>query len=329
MLVFRVVRVFRGEIWFGGFMKSEKVFPTIWAMLVGGARTTFKLWPLFLVRFVFGIFQYATLFICLAVLFGPIIAKLGKDILASMKNPQNLDQAEWVQELVAYCLNPSWIAILVVMVLLYATWWLLLSAILDGGVFGSFWRRLTAGRLFSLKEFFKDGLRFFWPIVVVQVVLFLFGLLGLVVMGIVGGIGFGLAAITGFNAIAVFFLAVIFGLALILFWILFASFMASYSLAVEAGVTKELPVGLALREAFDEVKRSRFRFTLAVVLAFVIYLAASFALWIVFMPFTLIPIIGFFFSIVYNLIGGVLALFLAVFMPAIAVAFYGERKDAA
>jgi hypothetical protein len=58
-------------------------------------------------------------------------------------------------------------------------------------------------------------------------------------------------------------------------------------------------------------------------------MAASFALWIVFMPFTLIPLIGFFFSLVYNLISAVLVLLLAVYLPALTVAFYSERKDTA
>jgi hypothetical protein len=310
-------------------MKSEKVFPSLWTMLVGGSRTTLKLWPLFLVRFVFALLQYASLFLCLAILFGPIIVKWGAEILQSLKDPKSLDNAEWIHEIAAYCADPSWIAILLVLVFLFTTWWMLLSAILDGGIFGSFWRYSQSGRSFSLKEFFKDGFRFFWPIVVVQAVLFLYVLLGMLVLGIIGGIGFGLAALFGFNPVAVFFLAVIFGLVLILFWIVFAAFLSAYSLAAKAGVTKEMAASLALREAFDEVKRSRFRFTLAVVLAFVIYLAASFALWIVFMPFTFIPLIGFLFSLVYNLISAVLALLLAVYMPALTVAFYGEREDIA
>jgi hypothetical protein len=310
-------------------MKSENVLPSLWTMLIDGVRTALKLWPLFLVRIVFAIFQYATLLFCLIVLFGPVIAKWGKEMLQSLNDPKSLDQAEWVHELVAYCTDPSWIAILVVLVLLYSTWWLLLSAILDGGVFGCFWRYSQSGRLFSFKDFFKDGFRFFWPIVIVQSVLFLYVLLGLTVLGVVTGIGIGLAALFGFNAVVVFFLAVIFGLVLILFWILFAAFLSAYSLAAKAGVMKELGVGFALREAFEEIKRSRFRFTLGIVLAFVIYLAASFALWMVFMPFSLIPLIGIFFSIVENLISAVLALFLAVYLPALAVAFYGERKDTA
>jgi hypothetical protein len=307
-------------------MKNEKVLPPLWNMLVGGARTTLKLWPLFLVRFVFGIFEYATLIICIVVLFGPVIAKFGKEILQSMKDPQNLDQAEWLQELGGYFADPAWIAILVVLAFLYLVWWLLLSTVLDGGVFGSFWRYFQSDRLFSLREFFKDSLRFFLPLLMVKLVLFLIGLLGLAAMGIIAGIGFGLAAITGFNAAAVFFLAMIFGLALILFWILFAAFFSVYALAAKAGVTKEMAVGTALREAFDEVKRSRLRFTLAVVLAFVMYLAASFALWMVFFPFTLIPLIGFLFTLVENLIGALLALFLAVFLPALTVSFYRERE---
>lgn len=286
----------------------------------------FKLWPLFLVQLVFTILQYAVLVLCLILLLGPFIGKYSSQIAGGLKHPNSFDWSPMATDWVGYFADPTWIAILVGLVLLYLTWWCLLSAISDGGVFATFWGYFQSDKSFSLKEFLRDGLRYMMPMIWLQVLLFALVMAVFMVWCfiILFGVGF-CVLLSGHTGIIVLF-CVLLGIPLFLFWIVFALLFAVYSFVCKACLTNGLSPWEAVKEAFHRFIEKRWRLAIGLIVAFLTYIVVSLVTRMVLGVLGMVPYIGFLFTLLDFFIGIGLAILLVVYLPGLSVALLSERE---
>ncbi len=289
-------------------------------------KASLALWPLLFLEFVFALLRYAVFFICALALFGPLVEKYGKELADAADKGQAVDWTPLLADLAALASKPSWMVLAAGVILLYATWWCLLSALLDGGMFRSLWAHWETGEPFSLTAFFRDAMHFFIPMIWLQVWLSLYLLIPLLGISALFSLVVGLLALTGFNTAAMAVCALLLGLPLLFLSVAAAVVFAVYFLAAQASVTRGLPTRQALREAWTLCRANRWRLTKGLGLVFLVYMAASFGFRVFFGILGLLPVLGPLFSLLGMVAGMALALFLGLYLPSLTVVFFREGK---
>jgi hypothetical protein len=306
-------------------MGKEKIFPPLYDIYSDVAKTCLALWPLFLVKLGFTILQYVSLVFCVILLFGAFLGKHGARILEGYDQPDSFDWSDIASDWVTLLTDPGWIAAAVGIVLLYLTWWFLLAAVCDGGVFRAFWNRAESGAELSLENFFKDGLRFLVPMIWLQCWLGLIGFGVLAALGLVAGLVTGLLALIDFNIVAVVLCSLFLGLPLLLLCVAFAFAFGAFGFICKAYLTRGMAAGDSVKAAYRKFIENRFRVGIGMVVAFLTYVAAAVGWDVATGVLALIPFIGFLFSLAGFLGGMALALFIALYLPALAVAYLAEN----
>ncbi|HJT24193.1 MAG TPA: hypothetical protein VJ873_06425 [bacterium] len=284
-----------------------------------------SLWPLFMVQFLFLILQYVTLFICLGVLFGPFLAHNMDQFTEGMKDPQNYDWTSVASSLAATFTDPTWIAIAIGMILLYTTWWCILSALSDGGVYRTFWDYFEDGKAFDWGVFFKAAFHWMVPMLWLQFFLSLWFLGVLLIWMLVAGVAFGIVALTGFNVWVGVILGVVIGIPSFLFWIVFAMAFTVFTFLSKAYLVKGMKAQEAIRTAFAKARADHWRVGLGLFVAFLIYVGVSFFLRMGLQVLTLLPIIGFLFSMVDMVVGIGLIILMVIYMSGLSVAYLQDE----
>ena len=139
-------------------------------------KSCLALWQLFPLKLLLLAVQYVPLFFCAAALFGPFVAKDGLKVAQGMSHPESFDWNPVLSDLISMMTDIRWIGSTVLLGLLFLTWWCLVLAASDGGVFGTFWDYFRQGRLFSLSDFYQRGLHLLAPMLWLQFYLSLWAL---------------------------------------------------------------------------------------------------------------------------------------------------------
>lgn len=284
-----------------------------------------NLWPLFLVQFLFLILQYVTLLICLGVLFGPFLAHNMDQFTAGMKDPQNFDWSPLASSFVATFSDPAWIAIAVGMILLYTTWWCILSALSDGGTYRSFWDYFEDGKAFDWGDFFKAAFHWMVPMLWLQFFLSLWLLAVLLVWLLGVGVVLGIVALSGFNVGLAITLGLVVGIPSLLFWFLFGMGFTVFTFLCKAHLTQGMKAQEAIRAAWAKAKAHRWRAGSGLLVAFLIYMGVSFFLRMGLGILKMLPIIGIFFSFLDMAVGIGLIILMVVYMSGLSVAYMQDE----
>ncbi len=289
------------------------------------AKACLKLWPLCLVQLLFLILQYATLFTCLALLFGPFAARNLDRITEGLSHPQDYDWTPVISDWASTFSDPGWLAIAAGLLLLYITWWCVLSALSDGGVFRTFWDYFQNGRPFSWGSFFWEAIHWMIPMLWLEFFLSLWAFGAFLVWLVVVLVVTGILALTGFNVWMVVLAGVLLGLPSILIWILFSLAFAVFSFLCKACLTQGMTAREAIHRAFLKFKADRWRVGLGLLVAFLVYLGVSIFLRVVLKLFSLIPFAGIFFSLLDLALGIGLTLFMVVYISGLAVGYLQDE----
>lgn len=307
-------------------MKQEPSAPPLVDIYTKVWTACLALWPLFWVQFLFALLQYAALFFCLALLFGPFIQKeWGR--LSEIFHPGSVpDFRPLAPDAAAYFLNGNWIGIFLGAVLLYALWWIILAALSDGGVFGAWRRYFREQELFSIKAFFNDGFRFLAQMIWLQIILFFLAC----------GLGLGLAmvflvliVVLAFlhpGALGIVLLCLFLGLPSLLGLAALGLFWAAFRFICKSNIARGMGAWAAILEAFRNIREDRWRMGTGIGVALLTYLAVSMLARVVFGGLSLVPYLGLLFKLVDVLLGFFLALLLVVYLPSLSMAFLTEKE---
>jgi len=283
------------------------------------------LWPLYILQFLFLMLQYATLFLCLALLFGPFIAHNMDQITAGMNDPKNYDWTPVASSWIATVCDPVWIAIAVGMILLYVTWWCILSAMSDGGVYRTFWDYYEKGEAFDWGAFFKAAFHWMVPMLWLQFYLSLWALGAVMVWLVIIGVAVGILALTNFNVWLGVVFGVVLGIPSFLFWVAFGMGFTVFTFLTKAFLTKGLTAREAIHEAYAKIRTDHWRVGLGLLVAFLIYVGVSVFVRMGLQILTLIPFIGALFSLVDMVVGIGLVILMVVYMSGLSVAYLQEE----
>ncbi len=296
-------------------------YPWVW-------KSCLTLWPLFLVQFLFLVLQYATFFLCLAVLFGPFITHNIDQIAEGLKHPQGYDWTPIVSNWVSTATDPTWIAIAFGLVLLYVTWWCLLSAMSDGGVFRTFWDYFENGKTFDWGNFFKSAFHWMIPMLWLQFFLSLWFLGVFLVWLTLVGVVAALLALTGASAGVIIVVAVVLGIPSLLLWIPFGMGFTVFSFLSKAYLTKGRTAQEAIREAFHKFKADNWQVGLGLLVAFLIYVGVSVFLRMALQVMSMIPILGVLFSLLDMVVGIGLVILMVIYLSGLSVAYLQDEAKA-
>lgn len=284
-----------------------------------------KVWPLLLLKFVFFIFQYATLVLCLVFLFGSFVGRNFARVIEGLKHFQDFDWSGILEDWVHTISDPTWILIALGLSLLYSLWWLFLWAIENGGVYGTFFDLLNDGTLFSFGRFFQWGFEKFFPMVGLQFWLFLIVMVPLLFWSVVGLVVFGLMALTGFQPAVVVLLGVLAGGVFLLFWVAFSFSFSGFVSLSKAYVIQGTGAWDSIRAANGKFRKEGWRAGVGFAVALALYTAGSTAIRMIFMIFGFLPILGILFKILDLLVVMALALSMLLFLCGLGMVYVQEE----
>lgn len=284
-----------------------------------------RVWPLFLLKCIFFVFQYATLFFCLVFLLGPFVSRNLDRFVEGLKHFQQYDWSGILEDWVQMITNPTWILIALGLFLLYSLWWLFLWAIENGGVYGTFFDLLSDGKLFSLGRFFQWGFEKFFPMIWLQFWLFLIVMVPFLFWSVVGLLVLGLMALTGFQPVVVGLLGVLAGSLFLLFWIAFSFCFGGVVSLSKAYVIRGTGSWDSIKAAYGKFRKEGWRAGVGFVVALAIYTAGSTAIRMIFMVLGFLPILGILFKVLDLFVVMALALSLLLFLSGLGVIYVQEE----
>lgn len=272
-----------------------------------------KVWPLFAWQVGIEILRILTLIPCLVIVFIPLW-KHKADFAGG-------DFSRLSNTLVKLLWQSGWWKLALGMFLLYLVWWLIIEALVNGGVFGRLWAIEKEKESFSFKSYIQDGLRFFLPLIalhlltlmvslsVVGIPAFLIGFLG----GTMGGADMGpLLLILGLLLLMIPALLI---LAIVMVWWLVA----------RGYITSDHGLMESLQLSFHKCLADKGRVFWGLNLLFLLIFVALFVVSMVFGVLQAIPVLGLVFTLVNFLISTLSTAFLAVYVPSVVVSFLGEK----
>jgi hypothetical protein len=305
-------------------MPKEQAYPPFMEVYQGVWNACLSLWPLFLVLLGLGFLQYVPLFFCLLILFGPLLAKFGVQFL---QDPHSIDMNQLASDWVERFTDPLWITILLFLLLLYLTWWFLVSAFSDGGIFKTFGRHFQSKEAFSPMSFYKDGIQYLVPMIWLQFYISLYGLAGLIIFGILAGIIVGVMSMFGFGTVVIVIGSLFLGVSLVLLWLLFSLLLAVWTLTAKACLVQGVETKEALRMGWKKCWENNRRIFKGITLIILVYVGVSFIIRVILGIFSLIPLLGILFSMTRILISTAMALLLGLFLAALSVVLAGEKEN--
>jgi hypothetical protein len=284
-----------------------------------------KMWPFLIIQSLAALLNLAMLGLVLLVGCWPLIAAMGQAFGDIFQNPDSYDPQEFSNKLYSIATSDySWLGIFLGLLLLYFVWALFLEALVNGGIYGGFWRLKREGKGFSLGDFLKDALGRFLP--------FLGALVLLALLSFAVAVGFRAVEIGGGFLLKAFHLGpgatlaavVFFGVPLFLVYLVAAFGVVAYSLAVKAWVGSGKGIGESLTLGWKSCRAQSWHFTKCVLLA-LIGLAALFIVIQIFLLLALlVPLVGFLSLFGMLFTGAFFMVFFALYFPALSVAMLDE-----
>jgi hypothetical protein len=240
-------------------------------------------------------------------------------------DPAAVDPEWFVEEFLPKLMGSTSLITLFGLAFLYGTWWLLLAAFCDGGLFRCFWSRTREGKAFSTGDFLRDGARLMGPMVLLQFLLFLVFLAGCVPLLLVGFVGALVPALLGDSPGLAVLSAVLLGIPYLLVWLALGLLFISYTFTARACVAAGMRPWAALGRAWEASFAGSWRSLKGLTLTTFIYLAVSIPLSLFLNLLALIPILGILFTLSDFVLGTGLLLLFMVFTPGLAVHYLTEE----
>jgi len=286
-----------------------------------------KMWPFFLIQSLVALLNLAMLGVVLLVGCWPLIQAVAQAFGDIMQNPESYDPEQFTNKLFSMATSDtSWLGIFLGLLFFYCVWALLLESFANAGIYGGYWRLKREGTGFKLGEFLKDGLGLFLPFLGTQLLLFAMYVVLIAGFRMIGiGCGLFIHALhlnTGLSMA----LVVCLGIPIFLIYIGLAMGLLVYSFSVKAWVGSGKGISLSLTRGWYSCWAEGWLFTKGFILA-LFGLAACFLIVQLFLVLTLlVPLIGFLSLLGILLTGAFFVIFLALFLPALSVAFVDERE---
>jgi len=264
------------------------------------------------------------------------------------------------EQVLAYFLNWEWVLFFLILLLVLVTLISLLVALVQGGVCSSLWEFARRGKRPTLESFFAGGKANLIPLVCLQALLFLLGLVFFMatmsVFGILGLLGFFVHS----SFIGLFFVCFFLGLPSVFLWIACLFLLGAYGQVCMAHLTsgafakdfgkafKEFNQGKerswfaalltllweqlrittgGMVEAYGLFKANRWRVAVGMVVSFLLFIVLMFALGMVFGILRLIPLLGLILFLPADLlIRWSLSAMSEVYFPALAIGLLAEDE---
>lgn len=305
-------------------MVPPKAPPSLMDLYQRAGEASLKFLPLLLFEVVLAILRYGALIVCLGIPFGFFVLKYATLLL---NDPKTFDWGPLTNDWVTRFTDWGWVVAFVVLLLLYLTWWCLLSAISDAGIFGAFVRYFRDGEALSMERFLADVKGFFRPMLWLQIYLSLYVILAMIFffltfwvilafwtqMNLSTGEAFLLSCVIG---IPVFFLFLVF---CFLFGVLYQASVVYVSRGMEA---KE-----AVQMAFHACREKGWRFVVAMGVLLLAYVGLSLGMHLVFGILGLFPFIGILFSGMGFLTSVLVSLLWGIYVPALFALLVEEKES--
>ncbi len=301
-------------------MAGRKSYPTLSETYRHAWESCRALWPLFVIRFVFLILNFGAFVFCLFLGFWPIVAEIWNGFKDS--GVESFESFIKSSDFTQYFTDMSWLLVAFGLFALYIIWWIFLSALFDGALYNRISEYQKNGTLFSLKDFFKDGLKYMFPMIGLEILWF-FIFLGLTIAGfmavLIGALVLKAIGIPWW--VGLFFLIPGGFIAILVFLGLIAcAIMAGAYLVDGHGITG------SVKQSFLKCKENSGRALWGILLVWIIYFVFSMAFQQVLSAFMRIPLLGIVFLIVELVVSLALSLIFWVYLPALAVTFELEEK---
>ena len=287
-------------------------------------EVSFKFLPLVLFEVVLAILRYGVLVVCLGLTFGFFILKY---LTVLMNDPKTFDWGTFASDWVSRTTDWGWVIGFVVLVLVYLTWWCLLAAVSDAGIFGSFVRYFRDGEAFSMDRLLADVKVFLRPMLWLQVYLSLYVIPTMIFFFL--GFWIILAFWTGMNLPTGEALLLSFAVGIPLFLLLLVFcflFGVLYQVSV-VYVIRGMEAKDAVQTAFHACRDKGWRIVVAMGVLLLAYVGLSMGIHMVFGILGLFPLIGILFSGVSFLLSLAISLLWGIAVPALFALLVEEKES--
>jgi len=275
-----------------------------------------KVWPLFAWQMGIEVLRIVTLIPCLLIVFIPL-----------WKSKADFAGADWSRlsdSLVKLLWQSGWWKLALAMFLLYMVWWLIIEALVNGGIFGRLWAWAGSKEGFSFKEYLRDGLRFFLPLITLHLMTTAIMLLVVGVPAFLIGMA-GASARSGAESGAAILPLLGLGLLVAIPAGLVLAVVAVWWLVARGYITSGHPFSESLRLSFRKCMADKGRVFWGLNLMFLLLFVGLMVVSMVFGILQAVPLVGVLFSVVNFLVSTVTTAFLAVFVPSVIVTYLDEK----
>ena len=273
-----------------------------------------KTWPLYAWQVGFEALRVITILPCVAVALWPLWKSRAEFI--------GMDFSKLTDTMMALMWTSGWWMMAAGMLILYMVWWLIIEALVNGAVFGRLWAQARKGEPFVLVKYVRDGFGFFPRLIglhllTLVVVLAVVALAVLFTVGLsfmLGGLGLPKWAGALLISLPVGFVVGTVLLAAAVWWLVARGYVTT-----DHGVMESLSL------AYGKCRADKGRVFWGLNLLFLLAFAAFMVIGVVFSVLQAIPFIGVVFSLINLVVSALSTAFLAVYVPAVIVAFLDEK----
>jgi hypothetical protein len=232
------------------------------------------------------------------------------------------DFSRFSDTLVKILWQSGWWKMALGMFALYVVWWLIIEALVNGGVFGRLWAWVGKKEPFALGTYVREGFRFFPPLIGLH-------LLTMAVSLVVVGVPLGLIVLAGVgdpaSAGGGTVVLLVLGFLLLIPAVLILAVVAVWWLVARGYITSGHGLTGSLRLSLDRCMRDKGRVFWGLNLLFLLIFAVLMGVNLVFSILQLIPVLGLVFSLVSFLVSMLTTAFLAVYVPSVVVTYVDEK----
>jgi hypothetical protein len=292
----------------------SRVYQTAW-------QACREFWPVFIAQFLYIIFNYGAFFFCLMITFWPLLEK----IFQAVQGGAVLSQADyqgWISDFFLKAQDFNWLFMVIGIFLLYLTWWSILSAWFNGGLYGRFWAWMEGEKKFSWMDFLKDGFYHLIPMVLVQSYVVIFFMLVFMVLFLTI-LFFGVVLSLLHTPLA---LEILLAIPLPFLFLGLMVFFGVYFFTAQGCVTRDRGPWTAFKEGAQSCWADGGRIFRGMGLILVVYLVTAILLQLILKVFSYLPFLGFLFTLADFGVGILFTIWSGIYFPALAVVFLSERE---
>jgi len=305
-------------------LATPKAAPSLMDTYQRAGEASLKFLPLLLFEVVLAILRYGALIVCLGIPFGFFVLKYATLLL---NDPKTFDWGPFATDWVTRFTDWGWVVGFAVLLLLYLTWWCLLSAIADAGIFGPFVRYFRDGEALSMEGVLADVKEFFRPMLWLQIYLSLYVIPAMVFFFLTFWVILAFWTSMNLPTGEAFLLSCVVGIPVFFFFLILCFLFGVLYQASVIYVIRGMAAKDAVQTAFHACREKGWRFVVTMGVLLLAYIGLTLGMHLTFGILGLFPFIGILFSGVGFLAGVLLSLLWGIYVPALFAALVEEKES--